>query len=94
MESDQPPTQIPRRPVVVGLIDPASYRFPSVKEPSIAIALSWKMAFARNKLVRVVVKFFFDGANAANKTTSPYLKTMLNAVAKHGSGIKARTHSV
>ena len=38
-----PPTQQPRRPEVVGPTNPAAYRSPSAKQPSIAKALSGKM---------------------------------------------------
>ncbi|RWR84870.1 hypothetical protein CKAN_01370200 [Cinnamomum micranthum f. kanehirae] len=79
------------RPEVVGPIDPAAYRSPSAKQPSIAKAFSGKMGYVRNRLVRAVGKFFFDGAIAPNKATSPYLKTMLDDVAEHGLGIKPPT---
>ena len=91
LESGESPTQQARRPEVVGPIDPAAYRSPSAKQPSIAKALSGKMGYARNRLVRAVGKFFFDGAIAPNKATSPYLKTMLDAAAEHGPGIKPPT---
>ncbi|RWR92214.1 hypothetical protein CKAN_02142300 [Cinnamomum micranthum f. kanehirae] len=86
LEFGESPTQQVRRPKVVGPIDPTAYRSPSAKQPSIAKALSGKMGYARNKLVRAVGKFFFDGAIAPNKATSPYLKTMLDVAAKHGPG--------
>eukprot|EP00268_Persea_americana_P003521 TRINITY_DN11063_c1_g1_i3.p1 TRINITY_DN11063_c1_g1~~TRINITY_DN11063_c1_g1_i3.p1 ORF type:complete len:427 (+),score=78.69 TRINITY_DN11063_c1_g1_i3:391-1671(+) len=91
LESGESPTQQARRPEVVNPIDPAAYRSPSAKQPSIAKALSGKMGYARNRLVRAVGKFFFDGAIAPNKATSPYLKTMLDAAAEHGPGIKPPT---
>ncbi|XXG62379.1 hypothetical protein AAC387_Pa05g0748 [Persea americana] len=91
LESDEFPTQQARRPDVVVPIDPAAYRSPSAKQPSIAKALSGKMDYARNRLVRAVGKFFFDGAIVPNKATSPYLKTMLDAAAEHGLGIKPPT---
>ncbi|RWR91010.1 hypothetical protein CKAN_02014600 [Cinnamomum micranthum f. kanehirae] len=64
---------------------------PSAKQPSIGKAFSEKMGYARNRFVRAVGKFFFDGAIAPNKATSPYLKTMLDAAAEHGPGIKPPT---
>ncbi|XXG68540.1 hypothetical protein AAC387_Pa06g1603 [Persea americana] len=75
----------------MGPIDPAAYRSPSAKQPSIAKALSGKMGYARNRFVRAVGKFFFDGAIAPNKATSPYLKTMLDAAAENDPGIKPPT---
>ncbi|XXG55039.1 hypothetical protein AAC387_Pa03g2774 [Persea americana] len=60
LESGESSTQQARRPEVVGPIDPAAYRSPSAKQPSIAKALSRKMGYARNRLVRAVGKFFFD----------------------------------
>lgn len=91
LESGESPTQQARRPEVVGPINPTAYRSPSAKQPSIAKALSGKMGYARNRLVRAVGKFFFDGAIAPNKATSPYLKTMLDVAAEHGLGIKPPT---
>ncbi|RWR73274.1 hypothetical protein CKAN_00153900 [Cinnamomum micranthum f. kanehirae] len=89
--SGESPTQQARRLEVVGPIDPTAYRSPSAKQPSIAKALSEKMGYARNRLVRAVGKFFFDGAIAPNKATSPYLKTMLDVATEHGPGIKPPT---
>ncbi|RWR83365.1 hypothetical protein CKAN_01211900 [Cinnamomum micranthum f. kanehirae] len=75
----------------MGPTNPTTYRSPSTKQSSMAKGLSGKMGYARNRLVRAIGKFFFDGAIAPNKATSPYLKNMLGAAAKHGSGIKPPT---
>lgn len=75
----------------MGPIDPFTNRSPSAKQRFIAKALKGKMGIARERLVRAVRIFFFNGGIAPNKATSSYLKTMLDAGTKHGLGIKAPT---
>ena len=90
-EVERLPTHAPRRPDVVGPTDPFAYRKPTSKQPGIMKALKGKFGKAREHLVRATGKFFLHGGIPPNKASSPYFTTMLDAAAKHGTGIKAPT---